>query len=435
MFFSGSGENLQADNTRGRSRTGLVPTPLKKVYDLNAAVGGPIKKDRVWYFVTARTQGSTRAIVNMFYNLNAGDPTKWLYAPDLNQPGFSDRTWENVSGRVTWQVTPRNKIGGVLGRAVGLPEVRGQDDTGSRPRRACRLKRTARDQTLPLRVPQVTWSSPLTNRLLLEAGFGGTYYGWGNFERDPNPHARSRSRSPNSVRHGCPANGNSPGIVYRSQDYGSNYTGSYTWKATAAVRHRGAQHEGRLSGHAHDRRSDLDDEQPESLVSLQQRRAEPAHRDHFAVDQQRPRRLARAVRSRAVDDGPADAAGGAALGHRRAAGSPNKHRARRFLPVAYNFPETKGIDSYKDITPRMGVAYDVFGNGKTAVKMNFGRYLEGVGVQLELREYQSDDAHSDQHRSVRCAWRDAHVDRRQREFPARLRSAESAGQRSPRGRR
>jgi hypothetical protein len=50
--------------------------------------------------------------------------------------------------------------------------------------------------------------------------------------------------------------------------------------------------------------------------------------------------------------------------------------------VAYDFPETKGVDSYKDITPRMGAAWDVFGNGRTAVKMNFGRYLEGVGVQL-----------------------------------------------------
>jgi hypothetical protein len=54
----------------------------------------------------------------------------------------------------------------------------------------------------------------------------------------------------------------------------------------------------------------------------------------------------------------------------------------RFLPVAYSFPETKGIDSYKDITPRFGLAYDVFGNGRTAVKMNVGKYLEGVGVQL-----------------------------------------------------
>ena len=28
------------------------------------------------------------------------------------------------------------------------------------------------------------------------------------------------------------------------------------------------------------------------------------------------------------------------------------------------------------------LAYDVFGNGKTAVKVNLGKYLEGVGVQL-----------------------------------------------------
>ena len=31
--------------------------------------------------------------------------------------------------------------------------------------------------------------------------------------------------------------------------------------------------------------------------------------------------------------------------------------------------------SYSDITPRVGVAYDVFGNGKTALKVNVGKYL------------------------------------------------------------
>jgi hypothetical protein len=30
----------------------------------------------------------------------------------------------------------------------------------------------------------------------------------------------------------------------------------------------------------------------------------------------------------------------------------------------------------------MGVAYDLFGNGKTALKLNVGKYLEGVGLQL-----------------------------------------------------
>ena len=33
------------------------------------------------------------------------------------------------------------------------------------------------------------------------------------------------------------------------------------------------------------------------------------------------------------------------------------------------------MNSYKDFSPRVGAAYDLFGNGKTAIKMNFGRYL------------------------------------------------------------
>ena len=33
--------------------------------------------------------------------------------------------------------------------------------------------------------------------------------------------------------------------------------------------------------------------------------------------------------------------------------------------------------SYNDITPRWGVAWDVFGNGKTSVKWNMGKYLTG----------------------------------------------------------
>ena len=50
----------------------------------------------------------------------------------------------------------------------------------------------------------------------------------------------------------------------------------------------------------------------------------------------------------------------------------------RFLPVQFTWAESKGVIGYNDITPRMGVAYDVFGNGKTAIKFNAGKYLEAA---------------------------------------------------------
>jgi len=377
LFYSGSGKNLQADNTAG---TGIVPTPLTKVYDLNAAAGGPIKKDRVWYFVTARTQGSTRANVNQFVNLNAGDPNKWLYAPDLSQQGFSDRTWDNVSGRLTWQVTQRNKIGAFWdeqwvcrkceGNTIGIttPPVVSPEANGPNP-------------TLPLRVPQVTWTSPLTNRLLLEAGFGGTYYGWGNFERTPNP-THDLIKVTEQCAAGCLANGNRPGIVYRSQDYGANLTGSYTWKATASyvtgAHSMKVGYQGTLvtddrtwSTNSQDLWYRFSNGVPNQLtetISPWINNARAGWHALFAQEQWTMKRLTLQGALRwdvASSWFPAQSIG-----------------PDRFLPVAFNFPETKGINSYKDITPRMGAAYDVFGNGRTAVKVNFGRYLEGVGVQL-----------------------------------------------------
>ena len=47
------------------------------------------------------------------------------------------------------------------------------------------------------------------------------------------------------------------------------------------------------------------------------------------------------------------------------------------MPTPLVFPSrsTEGVH-WSDITPRIGVAYDVFGNGKTAVKFNLGKYMQ-----------------------------------------------------------
>jgi hypothetical protein len=46
---------------------------------------------------------------------------------------------------------------------------------------------------------------------------------------------------------------------------------------------------------------------------------------------------------------------------------------------SYCTPDTDGV-SYHDITPRWGVAWDVFGTGRTSVKWNMGKYLSGAGI-------------------------------------------------------
>ena len=40
-----------------------------------------------------------------------------------------------------------------------------------------------------------------------------------------------------------------------------------------------------------------------------------------------------------------------------------------------HFDALTNVPNYKDLSPRLGVAYDLFGNGKTAVKATLSRYV------------------------------------------------------------
>jgi len=54
----------------------------------------------------------------------------------------------------------------------------------------------------------------------------------------------------------------------------------------------------------------------------------------------------------------------------------------RFMPTPFTYDRHEGAN-YNDIVPRMGMAYDVFGNGKTALKVNFSKYLQSANNEGE----------------------------------------------------
>ena len=112
-FFTFSNESLQGDNYTDELRQAGLPTPnrIVKNWDLNESLGGPFKRDKVWFWFSTRYNESENQGA-VFRNRNEYDPTKCLYDPDTSQPGVNKGWQSNNSIRVTWQATPRNKIAG-----------------------------------------------------------------------------------------------------------------------------------------------------------------------------------------------------------------------------------------------------------------------------------------------------------------------------------
>src|SRR5262245_4741464 len=111
VFATGVNSAWQGSNlTQELQNRGLpAPNEMKKAYDVNPGVGGPILREKLWFYTSARWQTNENYIAGLYYNKNEGDPTKWLYEADTSRRGFFSLKQNGVNTRLTYQLSPRNK--------------------------------------------------------------------------------------------------------------------------------------------------------------------------------------------------------------------------------------------------------------------------------------------------------------------------------------
>jgi hypothetical protein len=391
VYLSGVSSGMVGSNYTDALKNAGLSTPgvLLQQWDYTGGVGGPIVKDRLWYYGTLRDEGQHRSIPGIYPNLNAGDPTKFTYAPDTTKQAQGAESFQIASIRLTTQVSPRNKFN--FHQDLQYP-CNGSAFTSSGD--ACRtndksnafigvlglggLTATTSPETsgylhTTVTNTQFTWSSPVTNRLLLEAGVGIYRAAWGPFEAPGNT-TRGLAR----ITELAALNGALAGLTYRSANWAQDWDNPNTWRASMSYVTGGHNFKFGLMGgflveDIENHGNDLNlaytflNGVPISLTEslrVYQTHDRVRYDALYAQDQWTRGRvtLQGAVRfDHAWSYSPPQTIGPASIG------------GQTLLATPLQFGRVDGVN-YKDISPRGGLAWDLFGNGKTAIKVNTGRY-------------------------------------------------------------
>ena len=90
-----------------------APATTQKQWDFNPSGGGPIKRDALWYYFTYQNIGQDTVQSGSFYD---ADPLPYRYAPDPSRPGSSQVRSNSIAPRLTWQATKTDKVSGYYER-------------------------------------------------------------------------------------------------------------------------------------------------------------------------------------------------------------------------------------------------------------------------------------------------------------------------------
>jgi hypothetical protein len=376
------GSNYSSDL---KDRGLATPNTIKMTYDVNPELGGPIQQDRLWFYTSDRWVRNENYVGGIFYNQNAGNPAAWTYVPDTTRPAYIDSKQPSLNLRMTWQATPRNKFTVFYDyqtrcqcpdpSATISPEA---TSPGVGPIRYS-----------PLDMWELGWASPVSNRLLLELRT--------SFRREDYTFDSTQDPFVNLINV-TEQGGLIPGLSYRGGGIGSagqpylNTVGA-NWNTIGSASFITGSHAFKVGfnnlwvkrdniwaprmGEPQEVGADylayrFDNGVPNQITE----RATPYGREvrqpwDLGVYLQDTWTLNRMTVNAGVrfsyysSYAPATSLGPAPL-------TPTRDVA---------FPETQMLD-FKDLVPRLGATYDLFGTKKTALKVGLSKYVQALGTQV-----------------------------------------------------